>query len=47
MEGARDNSEASGGCGGIVRSSDPAKFISTIRKSADQLLSMNIFSLQI
>ncbi|KAH1027558.1 hypothetical protein HUJ05_001042, partial [Dendroctonus ponderosae] len=38
MEGARDNSEASGGCGGIVRSSDPAKFISTIGKSADQLL---------
>lgn len=32
------NMETSGGCGGIVKTSDPAKFVSSISKSAEQLL---------
>lgn len=30
--------ETSGGCGGIVKASDPNKFVSLITKSSDQLL---------
>lgn len=32
------NMETSGGCGGIVKSSDPSKFVELITKSAAQLL---------
>lgn len=35
------NQSNSGACGGIVKSSDPAKFVSLITKSADQLLGNN------
>ncbi|KAF7275918.1 hypothetical protein GWI33_011144 [Rhynchophorus ferrugineus] len=35
---SRGSIEAFGGCGGIVKSSDPSKFISAVSKSADQLL---------
>lgn len=35
---SQENVEASGGCGGIVKASDPAKFVNLISKSADQLL---------
>ncbi|XP_066248590.1 LOW QUALITY PROTEIN: uncharacterized protein KIAA0825 homolog [Euwallacea similis] len=38
IEGNRENDEALGGCGGVVRSSDPSKFIVNLSKSADQLL---------
>ncbi|XP_060523495.1 uncharacterized protein LOC132700308 isoform X2 [Cylas formicarius] len=37
-ETSRDSMQASGGCGGIVRSSDPSKFVSLIGKSSDQLM---------
>lgn len=42
----RDNSDTSGACGGIVRSSDPVKFISNLSKSADQLLGLCYFFLK-
>jgi hypothetical protein len=32
------NMDTSGGCGGIVKASDPTKFVSLINKSAEQLL---------
>lgn len=35
--------ETSGGCGGIVKSSDPPKFVALITKSAEQLLGNNRF----
>ncbi|XP_030762018.1 uncharacterized protein LOC115886854 [Sitophilus oryzae] len=35
---SRSSIEAFGGCGGIVKASDPTKFISAVSKSADQLL---------
>lgn len=38
-----DNQANSGACGGIVKSSDPAKFVGLITKSADQLLGNQIF----
>lgn len=36
-----EDSEYVGGCGGIIRASDPEKFVSMITKSADQLLGTN------
>lgn len=35
-----DTDDFSRGCGGIIKSSDPNKFITLITKSADELLSM-------
>ena len=32
------NMDTSGGCGGIVKASDPTKFVNLINKSAEQLL---------
>lgn len=34
------NVEKIGGCGGIIKSSDPSKFVVLITKSAEQLLGM-------
>lgn len=36
--GTTEVPEYVGGCGGIIRASDPGKFVSMITKSADQLL---------
>ncbi|XP_026470814.1 uncharacterized protein LOC113375081 [Ctenocephalides felis] len=38
LEGTTEVPEYVGGCGGIIRASDPGKFVSMITKSADQLL---------
>lgn len=40
LDNSNGDNETSGGCGGIVKASDPAKFVNLISKSAEQFLGM-------
>lgn len=39
-EMAEETPDAAVGCGGVVKASDPAKFVSLINKSAEQLMGL-------